>query len=169
MRGKTFTRIRIKSDEFRGVSTTKDEAISSPTSSPMSYNFTYEKGVLAGKYGISAATFSSDVTPAFRHAVASLPEGVVPMSLHLFRKFDAATNKRDDRLIVRTTDNEYYETSVFTVGDTFRKIVNLAAAGKDCSACYRYNGKDLFLASSERGFFYTYDGTTLKKSKTHRK
>ena len=163
MRGKTFTRIRIKSDEFRGVSTTKDEAISSPTSSPMSYNFTYEKGVLQGKYGISAATFPSDVTPAFRHAVASLPEGVVPMSLHLFRKFDAATNKRDDRLIVRTTDNEYYETSVFTVGDTFRKIVNLAAAGKDCSACYRYNGKDLFLASSERGFFYTYDGTTLKK------
>lgn len=63
MRGKTFTRIRIKSDEFRGVSTTKDEAISSPTSSPMSYNFTYEKGVLAGKYGISAATFPSDVTP----------------------------------------------------------------------------------------------------------
>lgn len=163
VRGKTFTRIRIKSDEFRGVSTTKDEAISSPTSSPMSYNFTYEKGVLQGKYGISAATFPSDVTPAFRHAVASLPEGVVPMSLHLFRKFDAATNKRDDRLIVRTTDNEYYETSVFTVGDTFRKIVNLAAAGKDCSACYRYNGKDLFLASSERGFFYTYDGTTLKK------
>lgn len=43
VRGKTFTRIRIKSDEFRGVSTTKDEAISSPTSSPMSYNFTYEK------------------------------------------------------------------------------------------------------------------------------
>lgn len=169
MRGKTFTRIRIKSDEFRGVSTTKDEAISSPTSSPMSYNFTYEKGVLQGKYGISAATFPSDVTPAFRHAVASLPEGVVPMSLHLFRKFDATTNKRDDRLIVRTTDNEYYETSVFTAGDTFRKIVNLAAAGKDCSACYRYNGKDLFLASSERGFFYTYDGTTLKKSRTHRK
>ena len=31
VRGKTFTRIRIKSDEFRGVSTTKDEAISSPT------------------------------------------------------------------------------------------------------------------------------------------
>lgn len=168
VRGKTFTRIRIKSDEFRGVSTTKDEAISSPTSSPMSYNFTYEKGVLQGKYGISAATFPSDITPAFRHAVASLPEGVVPMSLHLFRKFDAATNKRDDRLIVRTTDNEYYETSVFTVGDTFRKIVNLAAAGKDCSACYRYNGKDLFLASSERGFFYTYDGTTLKKSRTRR-
>ena len=31
VRGKTFTRIRIKSDEFLGVSTTKDEAISSPT------------------------------------------------------------------------------------------------------------------------------------------
>ena len=75
------------------------------------------------------------------------------MSLHLFRKFDAATNKRDDRLIVRTTDNEYYETSVFTVGDTFRKIVNLAAAGKDCSACYRYNGKDLFYLLEKEDFY----------------
>jgi len=163
VRSNTFTRIRIKSDEFRGVSTMKDEEISSPTSSPISYNFTYDKGVLSGEYGISDATFSTENSPAFRHAVASLPEGVVPRTMHLFRKFDATTNKRDDRLIVRTSENEYYETRIFTVGDTFRKIVNLVAAGNDCSACYRYNGTDLFIASSERGFFYTYDGTTLKK------
>lgn len=163
MRTDRYTRIRIKSDAFNGVSSTTDESILNPTASPLSFNFTYDKGVLSADYGIAAASFATEGSINSRHPVPSLPEGVVPRTLHLYRKYDAENNKRDDRLVVRTSDNEYYETCIFKVGDTFRKIVNLLAAGEDCSACYRYNGKDLFLASSERGAFYTYDGTTLKR------
>lgn len=163
MRGSKYTRVRIKADAFDSVKSTSDESLLNPTESPVAYNFSYDKGVLSGNLGIEEATFSTEYSSVYRHAMASLPEGVFPKTLHLFRRYDASNKKRDDRLIVRTTDDEFYEVKIFAVGDKFKKIVNLIASGKDCSACYRYNGVDLFLASSERGFFYTYDGTTLKK------
>ena len=162
MRRNSYSRKRISAGKFMGISTALNENLLNTNYSPVSYNFTFDKGALRSEMGIEEASTSTLTSGTLRHPLPALPDDKKPSSLHLFRKYDSVNGKRADKLLVRTTDNDFYETAIFET-DTFHQVVNLAAYGKDCSACYRYEGKDLFLLSSERGFFYTYDGESVTK------
>lgn len=160
MRSTNYVRKNINIKLFEGVNSTISENILPLSYSPLSYNFTFDGGALGNKMGIESAKTTILATPEGRHLLPSLPDDLSVKSVHLYRKFDFNNNIRDDKLIVRANDDTYYYTSLFSV-DTFHKITNLTATGKDCSVCYRYNNEDVFLLSSEKGLFHIYNGETV--------
>ncbi len=159
MRAAAYNRRTVNLNAFAGINAETAENLLPLNYSPLSYNFTFKKGALQSEMGIGEATVTSLTSSNSRHALAQLPDGKSPKTLHVYRKYDFTNQIRADKLIVRTSDNNYYETKLFQT-DTFHAVTNLTAVGKDCSVCYRYNGSDLFILCSENGSLYTYDGTT---------
>jgi hypothetical protein len=159
MRASGYTRKNVSVKLFDGINTTVDENLAPLSSSPLSYNLAFSGGALTAKLGIEKAGLTILATPSGRHELPELPDGLEIKTMHLYRRYDFENMRRDDRLVVRSSDDTYYETKIFEQ-DTFRLITNMSAGGKDCSACYRYNGADVLLLASETGAFFTYDGTT---------
>lgn len=158
MRAASYSRRTVNLNKFAGINTEYVENLLPLNASPLSYNFTFEKGALQSNMGIDTAKMTSLTSSNSRHLLPSLPDGKSPKTIHVYRKYDFTNQIRADKLIVRTTDNNYYEIKLFEA-DTFHAVTNLTAVGKDCSVCYRYNGSDLFILCSEGGSLYTYDGT----------
>ncbi|MEG2456726.1 MAG: hypothetical protein RSB08_02760, partial [Clostridia bacterium] len=160
MRASHYNRNKINIKIFDSINTLVNENILPLKYSPLCYNFTFNGGALDSKMGIEVAKTTVIVTPEGRHLLPDLPEGKSFKSIHLYRKYDFTNKKRGDKIVVRANDDTYYETALFEV-DTFHRITNLSAVGKDCSVSYRYNGEDVFILSSENGFFYVYNGASL--------
>lgn len=161
MRVSGYVRKNINIKFFDSVNTELQQNILPLKYSPLSYNFTCENGALRCKLGIRAAKTASASFPGAVHDLPVLGGDQTFKSIHVYRKYDFTNNKRDDKIIVLSSDNNYYETKIFEI-DTFHRVNNLQSAGKDCSVCYRHNGADVFILSSENGFLCIYDGTTVK-------
>lgn len=160
MRASAYSRKTVNLKVFSGINTETSDNLLPLSASPISYNFTFERGALQSGIGIITAKTTTLTSSAARHSLPALPEGKEAKTLHVYRKYDFTNNVRADKLIVRTTDDYFFETKLFET-DTYHVVSNLTAVGKDCSVCYRYNGTDLFILCSENGSLYTYDGTTV--------
>lgn len=160
MRSSSYSRRTVNLKAYGGVVTSINENILPLNASPLCYNFVFAGGALKDRMGVDIAKTTTLTSSNGRHTLPELPAGKTVKSIHLYRKYNFTDDVRDDKVLVRASDNNFYETKLFET-DTFHLVTNLTAAGKDCSVCYRYNGNDLFLLSSEVEGLYTYDGTTV--------
>ncbi|HIU82856.1 MAG TPA: hypothetical protein IAC70_02765 [Candidatus Faecicola pullistercoris] len=162
MKGRVPTStLRVRIPAFEGISVDTEEELLPLGYSSFAYNFTFEDKSLKSGFGITDGTCRYLLGESTYHELPRFEDESIAIEyIHLYKRFDFERGKRDDRLIVKASDGYFYETKVFE-RDVFHKIQNLGASGRECSCCYRYNNKDVFLLSSEIAGLFMYDGSTV--------
>ena len=131
-----------------------DGHIAKNTLAKRCFNFDYSNGAL--KDGVGVEHFQIDtgngpiklIPPSF---------SIKPKKVYYYKRYDDINEREDDRLIILYNDKSVYEWKIFSSTGTLIKINDLSFESAPFSACYRLNGEDVILFSTN-GVLYVYNG-----------
>ena len=145
---------------FKGIVYSVDEDVLGVEYSPETYNFTFRGGVLKGDVGVSEASGYNRDSVLIRHALPRLGSGVKINDVFVYHRM--TDGEYDDRLIVQTTDGNFFNTKIFE-DDIWHAMPYPYTTERVCGVSYNYEGKDVFLMSSKDIGLMIYDGETAEK------
>ena len=144
-------------DFSNGVNGLIDGHIAKNTTAKRSFNFDYSNGALKDGVGVEEFTVEFDYGK-----IRPLPPNysLRPIKVYHYKRYDEANERDDDRLIILYDDNSVYEWKMFSNNGTLLKINGLSFETPPFSACYRLNGEDVILFSTQ-GVLYVYNGERI--------
>lgn len=117
------------------------------------YNYKISKGALETGIGLKKAFMMDNAGAPFELPVLT---GEIEQ-LFVYKRFDGAAGKLDDRLVLRDSNGYFYETGLYQSGTYNRVSVPRTFENVD-AVSYRYNGNDVLILSVPSGLF-VYNGT----------
>lgn len=140
---------------FKGLKTSLDDELVSLEYAADLDNFSFDKGVLTGKFGIDKAEGFLGSQPKLLPAFKST-EIVKDVFVYKYR---TANGVKDDRIVVHLTDGRFLYTHYYYI-DKWHEFENLRLYDKVSCVNYNYDGEDVFLISSVQ------DGLFIIKNET---
>ncbi len=139
----------LLSDFSGGLSMHREEHLLPMRFAAECYNFDTRDGALSGKTGFAKLyTHASNITKSYTTTGMN-------KAAFLFRRYDYEAEKQADIIVVQSATGYMY--AYETVRDGSRAL-NLYFSEIPETACYRLNGEDVFLMSTEREGLYVWDG-----------
>lgn len=137
----------------QGVNGEVDESLLTVSYAKYSYNFNYESGALINSVGVDYLSLDES-----RY---KLPNGVYPIKIYFYDRYDASLDKKDERLIVYASDKRFYfiklsDSLGFTIFD------GLTMDDAPDGINYNYDGKDVFIFSKDGEGIIIIDGDTYE-------
>ena len=115
----------------------QDESLFDLSQASVSFNFNMYDGTLKKGIGIS------EIKNAY-----SFPEGVFPLKLYYYKRFDAYYYKNDDRLVAYCSDNRLYQYKLYKDDASFTPIGNYVFHEEPKIIAYNYYNDDCLIVSS---------------------
>lgn len=131
-----------------------DESVSDFSDVALLYNFDCSDGTL--KSGIGLSEYSVLGTPL------NIAEGVYPVKIFYYTRYDEALNKNRDLLVVYASDKRLYYT-VLNVDTSFKMLNGQLFYSIPICVNYNFAGEDVLILSFEKEGLYILNGTTLKR------
>ena len=128
-----------------GIDSSVDEKLNKKGAS-VSFNFSFKNGALKDGEGFKALSVAGG---------PCLLDGAAPQKIYYYRRYDPENDVRDDRILVYADDGYIYGRKA-DAADDFEKIDDLHFDSAPEGVCYKLNGKDVMLFSSEDRI-YVYD------------
>ncbi len=152
----TKRKISLNSFLTKG-SISSDEMLSNPGDVALLFNFDCLDGTL--KSGIGLKEYLNNGKSI------TLNEGVTPLKLYYYKRFDATLKKYSDRIVVYGSDKRLY---YITLGkDTgFKLITGLIFSTPPIAINYNFSDEDVLILSFKNEGLYVLNDTTLKKVDT---
>lgn len=137
------------SDFSGGLSALREERLLPMRFATECYNFESGSGALSGKTGFTKLyTHAGGVTKAYTTTGLN-------KAAFLFRRYDYEAEKQADLIVVQSATGYMYAYETVRSGS---RALNLYFSQIPETACYRLNGEDVFLMSTEREGLYVWDG-----------
>ena len=130
-----------------------DESISDFSDVSLSFNFDVGDGTLKSGIGV-------DEYKPYGNSL-SLGEGVYPVKIYYYKRFDNNLKENQDRLIVYASDNRLYYT-VLNKSDKFYLISGSVFNSAPICINYNFSGEDVLIMSFKNEGLYILNGTSLK-------
>lgn len=152
------SRFQHKINAFAGIDAASEPSSLTFNTACYGYNIAFRNGTLVNGFGINEAQVTlADGTPRTLPGLDPFVTGIkIPF---LYRRYDASSAARDDRIVVLGTDKYLYEASV-SIG-SFGRIPGIGKIeeGTVCFCNYCLAGADVLLILLKAGGMYVYDGT----------
>ncbi len=123
-----------------GVNGEVDEDLLTVSYAKYSYNFDYDSGALKNSIGVDYLSLNEN-----RY---TLPNGVYPIKIYYYDRYDVSLDKKDERLIVYASDKNFYYLKLNDT-DGFIKFEGLTMENAPQGINYNYDGRDVFIFSKD--------------------
>lgn len=125
-----------------GMSGEEDEGVRSLGYSKLSYNFDASDGALKDGEGLECYSIGLDAV--------LFPNGVYPLKIYFYKRYDYENDKRDDSFIAYASDGNVYRFNLYAenIQPFFTKIDGLTFSVAPVGITYNYNGNDVLLLST---------------------
>ncbi len=152
----TKRKISLNSFLTKG-SISSDEMLSNPGDVALLYNFNCSDGTLKSGIGLSEYLINGESV--------KLNEGVTPVKLYYYKRYDASSKTCHDRIVVYGSDNRLYYTALGK--DTqFKLISGTIFSSPPIAINYNFSDEDVLILSFEKEGLYVLNNVTLKKVDT---
>lgn len=154
----TRSRYHYKINSFDGIEADKDTATVSLNTAQYGFNIGIKDGNLINGPGINTA--EAVLGNGTMRTIPDLGAFVTGVKQpYLYRRYNAATGVRDDRIVVLGTDRYLYQSNVNS--GNFARLADVPRLlDEEVSFCnYCFDGEDVLLILTEEGGMYVYDGS----------
>lgn len=127
------------------------------TLAKISYNFDYGDGALKSGVGVKQL----EIAVGDKRYLPDFPDGKIPKKVFYYKRFDEASLKRDDRILLLYSSGEVYEWKIYSGSVQTKRIDALNFTKTPFFVNYRLNSEDVLLFSLDKTL-YVYNGTNIK-------
>ncbi len=143
-------------DFSKGVNGSATESLLSPSIAKKSFNFCLNNGGLTD--GVGVEQFSIKIGENL--ISPTLPNGVIPLKLFFYKRYDYVNENADDRLLAYCDNGKVYQCFLYKNQGEMEEIIGLEFSGEPNGVCYKYNGDDVIILSFSDQF-KLFDGESV--------
>lgn len=156
------SRYNYKINAFDGIDAKTDNTKLPLSFGSYSYNIAIENCILKTGIGINPAVLTdSNGNQRILPDMSSMLKTI--KGLYVYRAYDYEYNLKNDRIIIRASDNKFYQVGLYE-GSNYVEIEGLSSTSDDVTCInYYMDGKDAFLVyTGDGGMFHYVPGTLTK-------